>query len=57
MPPEAGTQKPDARADAWWLYRAELEASAGGYAHASAKLWSPAGRLAALSRQVVAVFG
>jgi 3'(2'), 5'-bisphosphate nucleotidase len=40
---------------AWWLYRAALDASAGGYAHAAAKLWSPGGRLAALSRQSVAV--
>jgi len=49
--------EPDIPSDAWWLYRAELEASAGGYAHSSARLWSPAGKLAALGRQVVAVFG
>jgi acyl-CoA thioesterase len=44
-------------ADGWWLYHAELEAAGGGYAHADARLWSPAGRLAALSRQAVAIFG
>ena len=44
-------------ADGWWLYHAELEASQGGYAHSAARLWSPAGHLAALSRQAVAVFG
>ncbi len=44
-------------ADAWWLYRAELDAAESGYAHAAARLWSPGGRLAALSRQAVAVFG
>jgi acyl-CoA thioesterase len=44
-------------ADGWWLYRAQLDASIGGYAHAAASLWSPGGRLAALSRQAVAVFG
>jgi len=36
---------------------AELEAARDGYAHAAARLWSPAGRLAAFSRQAVAVFG
>ncbi|HEV8239030.1 MAG TPA: thioesterase family protein [Thermoanaerobaculia bacterium] len=43
--------------DGWWLYHAELESARDGYAHAAARLWSPAGRLAALSRQVVAIFG
>lgn len=49
--------EPDVPAGGWWLYHAALDASAGGYAHAAARLWSPGGRLAALSRQVVAVFG
>ena len=44
-------------ASGWWLYHAELEAAGDGYAHAAARLWSPAGRLAALSRQAVAIFG
>ena len=43
--------------DGWWLYHAELEAARDGYAHAAARLWSPAGHLAALSRQAVAIFG
>jgi acyl-CoA thioesterase len=47
----------DVAAHGWWLYHAELEAAGGGYAHADARLWSPAGRLAALSRQAVAIFG
>jgi acyl-CoA thioesterase len=49
--------EPDPDPEGWWLYRAELELAAGGYAHAAARLWSPAGRLAALSRQAVAIFG
>jgi acyl-CoA thioesterase len=49
--------EPEIPADGWWLYHAELEATAGGYAHAGARLWSPGGRLAALSRQAVAIFG
>jgi acyl-CoA thioesterase len=49
--------EPEVAPDGWWLYRADLEAAAGGYAHAAARLWSPAGRLAALSRQAVAIFG
>jgi acyl-CoA thioesterase len=49
--------EPDVDPAGWWLYHSELEAAADGYAHASARLWSPAGRLAALSRQVVAIFG
>jgi acyl-CoA thioesterase len=40
----------------WWLYHAELESAGDGYAHSAARLWSPAGRLVALSRQAVAVF-
>ena len=48
--------EPEPAPDGWWLYRAELDAAAGGYAHGAARLWSPAGRLAALSRQAVAIF-
>jgi acyl-CoA thioesterase len=47
----------DLAGDGWWLYQAELEAAGDGYAHAAARLWSPGGRLAALSRQAVAIFG
>jgi acyl-CoA thioesterase len=49
--------EPEASAGDWWLYRSELDVAEGGYAHMAASLWSPAGRLAALSRQIVAVFG
>jgi acyl-CoA thioesterase len=49
--------EPEVDPRGWWLYRAELETARDGYAHASACLWSPAGNLAALSRQAVAVFG
>ncbi len=49
--------EPEIDGEGWWLYHAELEASSQGYAHAAARLWSPAGRLAALSRQIVAIFG
>ncbi|HXT21849.1 MAG TPA: thioesterase family protein, partial [Thermoanaerobaculia bacterium] len=49
--------EPEPAADGWWLYHAELEAARDGYAHAAARLWSPDGRLAALSRQAVAIFG
>ena len=49
--------EPQPAADGWWLYHAELEAARDGYAHAAARLWSPEGRLAALSRQAVAIFG
>jgi len=45
-----------AAGDGWWFYRSETEAAAAGYAHESAALWDPAGRLVALSRQAVAVF-
>jgi acyl-CoA thioesterase len=49
--------EPDIGGDGWWLYHAALDAVGDGYAHAAARLWSPAGRLAALSRQAVAIFG
>jgi acyl-CoA thioesterase len=42
--------------DAWWLYRARVEGAAEGYAQFRANLWAPNGRLAAVSRQTVAVF-
>jgi acyl-CoA thioesterase len=51
------TIEPETDPGGWWLYHAELEAARDGYAHAAARLWSPAGHLAALSRQAVAVFG
>lgn len=41
----------------WCLYRAEIDHARDGYGHISARLWTPAGELVALSRQTVAVFG
>jgi acyl-CoA thioesterase len=44
-------------ADAFWRMDAEVSAAADGYLAQSVQLWNPAGRLAALSRQSVVVFG
>ena len=58
-PPAAGAPPAPAAGDpgdGWWFYRSETEAAGAGYAHESAALWDPAGRLATLSRQAVAVF-
>lgn len=44
-------------ADGWWRIDAEITAGRDGYLAQSAELWNPAGRLAALSRQSVVVFG
>lgn len=54
-PAPAATAISDQAGD-WWFYRSETEAAAAGYAHESAALWDPSGRLATLSRQAVAVF-
>ncbi|RFA38874.1 acyl-CoA thioesterase II [Alkalilimnicola ehrlichii] len=43
--------------DEWLLYRAAVEQAADGYAFIGAQLWTAAGRLLALSRQTVTVFG
>ncbi len=40
----------------WWHYRADIEHGAEGYHHIAAKCWTPAGQLAVISRQTVAVF-
>ncbi len=42
--------------DAWWTYRAVTEAAEHGYVHFRAELWDANGRLAAVSRQLAAVF-
>lgn len=42
--------------DAWWTYRAVTEAAEHGYVHFRAELWDAHGRLAAVSRQLAAVF-
>lgn len=41
---------------AWWQYEAHTEAAAEGYALSHAHLWDERGRLAAASRQMVAIF-
>lgn len=41
----------------WWRMDADITAGRDGYLAQSARLWNPAGRLAALSRQSVVVFG
>jgi acyl-CoA thioesterase len=43
--------------DAWWRIDTEVESAADGYASQSSLILDPAGRPAALSRQLVAVFG
>ncbi len=43
--------------DAHWRMDTEVTAAASGYMAQSASLWNPAGKLAALSRQSVVVFG
>lgn len=41
----------------WWRFDAEITAGRDGYLAHTASLWNPAGRLAALCRQTVVVFG
>ncbi|MDP9139305.1 MAG: thioesterase family protein [Pseudomonadota bacterium] len=47
----------DVAHDAHWRMDTEVTAAANGYMAQSASLWSPKGKLAALSRQSVVVFG
>ena len=47
---------PSLPTDAWWTYRAVTEATEHGYVHFRAELWDAKGRLAAVSRQLAAVF-
>lgn len=49
-------QDPQARADAWWRFDAGTDRAAGGWTNIHGALWSPSGKLVALSRQTVAVF-
>ncbi len=44
-------------ADGWWRADNDSLVVAGGYVNHAARLWSPAGELAALAYQVVAVYG
>lgn len=46
-----------AKPDGWWFYRSIADAARHGYAHTHAALWTPDGRMAALSTQTIAVFG
>jgi len=48
---------PNASVDDWWFFHSIADNAAAGYVHAHAALWDPAGRLAALGRQVITVFG
>jgi len=41
----------------WCKYLVDIEHARDGYGHAAAKLWSADGRLIALSRQTVTIFG
>jgi acyl-CoA thioesterase len=43
--------------DAFWQYDVRTEVAGDGYAHTSARIWDRRGRLRALRRQTVAVFG
>ena len=43
--------------DAWWRVDTDVIAAAGGYVNQVTRLWTPAGDLAALGYQVVAVYG
>ncbi len=45
-----------ARSDDWWYFHADTDRAIGGWVNAHATLWSPSGKLVALSRQTVAVF-
>lgn len=44
-------------ADGWWSARARLERAEDGYTNQETRYWDERGRLALISRQVVAVYG
>lgn len=46
-----------AEPDTHWAYAVHTDHAADGYAHTDARIWHPDGRLVAISRQTVAVFG
>lgn len=48
---------PERTASDWWQYEAEVEQAEDGYAVIQARLWDADGRLTALSRQMVTIFG
>lgn len=43
--------------DTQWAYAVRTDHAADGYAHTQAHVWRPDGRLVAISRQTIAVFG
>ena len=46
-----------AEPDTHWAYAVETDLAGDGYAHTDARIWHPDGRLVAISRQTVSVFG
>ncbi|WP_338749743.1 acyl-CoA thioesterase [Janibacter alittae] len=46
-----------AEPDTHWAYAVHTDHAAEGYAHTDARIWHPDGRLVAISRQTVSVFG
>lgn len=54
--PVADTPLTDVAADAWFRFRCEVDAAAGGHADIHGRLWDDAGRLIATSTQLVAEF-
>lgn len=46
-----------AEPDTHWAYAVHTDHAADGYAHTDARIWHPDGRLVAISRQTVSVFG
>ena len=51
------TEDVAAEPDTHWAYAVRTDRAEGGYAHTDARIWHPDGRLVAISRQTVAVFG
>lgn len=43
--------------DTYWQYEVSTDQARDGYAHTEAHVWHPDGRLVAISRQTIAVFG
>ena len=43
--------------DTHWAYGVHTDLARDGYAHTDARIWHPDGRLVAISRQTVSVFG
>lgn len=53
---EVVTPVDDAPVDDWWFYDVHHHGAADGFGQASARIFAPDGRLAAVSRQSVAIF-